>query len=289
MLKYENGFIIDSDIKGLFVSTWNIIRPHLAYMTLIWAIFYIPTNAFILIRSGDMMRHLSSGSAVVLPVMLLLNLLGTVPNISLILLVKNQDCDDYNSLVASAFKKLPFYITTSLAMIVRMIPLMLAGIIAATLISVFLSSSHIDPLTQLYIVLPVIAITGFISLIRYSSSVNFFLMKDVRNFRAVTFSRILFELNKKKVLAVFGICSFLPLVLNFIILYRVENDALNIFSGFLLGYYMFLSSGFYAGLFNHVRETEMDMVPKGTHPHSSIESLENSHEYRDSSSDGDRQ
>ncbi|MDA3957528.1 MAG: hypothetical protein PF479_12465 [Oceanispirochaeta sp.] len=206
------------------------------------------------------MRHLNSGNAGVIPIMLILNLLGTIPNIALVLLVKQKDCDDYNSLVASAFKKLPYYLTTTFAMFLRMIPLMVMGVLAAALISVFLSTLNMAPMTQLLIVMPVILLTGFLSLIRYYSSINFYLMKGARNFRATSFSRILFELNRKKVLAVFGVCSFLPLALNFVILYLVDNEAFNIFSGFLLGFYMFLSSGFYAGLFNHIREERMDEI-----------------------------
>ncbi|WP_298007045.1 hypothetical protein [Oceanispirochaeta sp.] len=257
---YNKAFLVESDVKEIFTSTWDIIRPHIFYMSLIWAIFYIPTNIFILMRSGDMMRHLNSGNAGVIPIMLILNLLGTIPNIALVLLVKQKDCDDYNSLVASAFKKLPYYLTTTFAMFLRMIPLMVMGVLAAALISVFLSTLNMAPMTQLLIVMPVILLTGFLSLIRYYSSINFYLMKGARNFRATSFSRILFELNRKKVLAVFGVCSFLPLALNFVILYLVDNEAFNIFSGFLLGFYMFLSSGFYAGLFNHIREERMDEI-----------------------------
>jgi len=264
MPNYNKPLMVDGDIRSIFSETWLIIRPHLLYMTLIWSIFYIPTNLFILMRSGDMMRNLSHGSSGVLLLMMILNLLGSIPNIAMVLLVKNKDCDDYNTLVSSSFKSLPFYITTTISMLMSMLPLMFFGIMGAALLLSVLDKVGVSPSIQVFVALPVIILCCFIALIRYFSSVNFYLMKGIRNFRATRLSRNLYVFNRKKVLAVFGICSFLPMFLNFITIYLVDSEVVNILTGFLLGYFMFLSSGFYAGLFLHIREEGGEIMPVET-------------------------
>jgi len=255
---YNRPLVIESDLKTVFSSTWSIIRSHIAVMSLIWSVFYIPTNIFILLRSGEMMRNLSRGSSGVFLLMIILNLLGSIPNIAMVLLVRNRECDDYNTLVVSSFKSLPAYITTTLTMLLSMLPLMFFGILSSTLILSVLDKTGVSQIIQIAVALPIIIACCVISLLRYFSSVNFYLMNGVRNFRAARLSRVLYKYNRKKILAVFGVCSFLPMFLNFITLYLVDSEAVNILTGFLLGYYMFLSSGFFAGVFLHIREEDSE-------------------------------
>lgn len=245
---------IDGSIRDIFSETLALIKEHILPLSLIWGIFYIPTNVFILLRSGEMMRHLGSGSPLVLPAILFLSLLGTVPNIAIVLLTARGGCEDYNQLVADAFRKLPFYVTTTLVMLLRMLPLMILGMVLSSLAAIAMESMGMEPLTQVVVITLLIIAFGFLAFIRYYSSVPFYLVKGVRNLQATFLSTILFACNRKKILAAFGICSFAPMTVNLLTLYYVENEAAHIVLGFILGYFMFISSALYAGLFNHIRD-----------------------------------
>jgi hypothetical protein len=205
-----------------------------------------------------MLRHLGSGSSLVLPAILFLSLLGTVPNIAIVLMTARGGCEDYNLLVADAFRKLPFYVTTTLVMLLRMLPLMILGMILSVLATLGMESMGMDPLMQVIVITVLIIAFGFLAFIRYYSSVPFYLVKGVRNLQAAFLSTILFACNRKKILAAFGICSFAPMTVNLLMLYFVENEIVHIVLGFILGYYMFISSALYAGLINHIRDLSED-------------------------------
>jgi hypothetical protein len=259
MLVYDKSFKIDGTVKSIFEDTWSIIRAHIGSMTLIWAVFYLPTNIFILLRSGDMVKHLNSGNSAVLPVMVLLSLLGTIPNIALVLLVRSGDCDDYNALVGSAFKKIPYYITTSFAMLFSMIPMILLSVIASLLLSLALESIGMAPEQQMYAIIPLIVLISLYAMLRFASAVPFYLMTGTRNLRAARYSSYLFRMNRKMILAAFSICTLLPMAVNFGMLYAIESEAVNVIFGFIIGYYLFLSTAFYAGFLNHIKEVEPEL------------------------------
>lgn len=259
MLVYDKSFKIEGTVKSIFEDTWSILRPHMGYMSLIWAVFYIPTNVFILLRMGDMVKHLNSGSSLVIPVMMFLSLLGTIPSIALVLLVRAGDCEDYNGLVVSAFRKIPYYVTTTLAMAISMIPMIVMGLIVSVLLSLALESTGMAPEQQIYAIIPLIVIITVYAMIRYASAVPFYLMTGARNFRAARYSSFLFKMNRKMILAAFAICTFLPMALNFGMFFVVESEAANVILGFFLGYIMFLSTAFYAGFLNHILEAESEV------------------------------
>ncbi len=246
--------LIEGSVREIFLETLDLVRRHIIPLSLIWGIFYIPTNVFILLRSGDMVRHLGSGSSMVLPAMLLLSLLGTVPNIVIVLLTARGTCDDFNVLVAEAFRKLPFYISTTLIMLLRMLPLMILGLVLSSLVAVGMESLGTDPVMQLIVITLLIIAFGFMALIRYFSAVPLYLVKGSRNLQATFLSAVLFACNRRKILAAFGICSFAPMTVNLLMLYFVESEIIHICLGFLMGYYMFISSALYAGLMTHIRD-----------------------------------
>lgn len=258
MIDYDYSFNIEGSIKSIFEDTWFILKPHIGFMTLVWAVFYIPTNIFILLRSGDMLKHLDSGNTAVIPVMVFLSLLGTIPNIALVLLVKQKNCDDYNGLVGSAFRAVPYYITTTLVMTVKMIPIVFAGIMVSLFLSFVLNTLGIAAEQQMVLIIPLIVIVTLYAMLRYASAVPFYLMTGTRNFRAARFSSLLFKMNKRTILGAFGICTFLPMAVNFVMLLAIENEVFNVLFGFIIGYYMFLSTAFYAGFLNHIRENDSE-------------------------------
>ncbi|MDC7233367.1 MAG: hypothetical protein PQJ58_09040 [Spirochaetales bacterium] len=252
---------IEGTVKSVFSETWEFLKPHMGYMTLIWAVFYIPTNIFILLRSGDMVKHMDSGSGIVLPVMLLLSLLGSIPNIVIVLLVGEGGSEDYNSLVGLAFRKIPYYITTTLAMALRIIPLVLSGALVSVLVSYLLGNGGAPEEVQIIVMFPVILLFTLYGMLRYSSAVPLYLVAGVRNFQAVRVSSHLYRMNRKKILAAVGICTFLPMALNFTMLFAVESEILNVILGFIIGYYMFLFSGFYAGFITRIQDGEDQEAP----------------------------
>lgn len=258
MLVYDKSFKIEGTVKSILEDTWSIIRAHIGSMTLIWAVFYLPTNIFILLRSGEMIKHLNSGNTAVIPVMLLLSLLGTIPNIALVLLVALRDCDDYNALVGSAFKKIPYYISTSLVMLFSMLPLVMLSVVGSLLLSLALGGVGISPEQQMYAIIPLILLISIYALLRFASAVPFYLMTGARNLRAARYSTYLFKMNRKMILIAFSICTLLPMAVNFGMLYIVENEAANVIFGFIIGYYMFLSTAFYAGFLNHIKVEKPD-------------------------------
>lgn len=259
MLVYDRSFKIDGTVKSIFEDTWTIIRAHIGSMTLIWAVFYLPTNIFILLRSGDMVKHLNSGSGAVLPVMVLLSLLGTIPNIALVLLVRSGDCDDYNALVGSAFKKIPYYITTSFAMLFSMLPMIMLSVVASLLVSLALGSLGVAPEQQMYAIIPLIVFISLYAMLRFASAVPFYLMTGTRNLRAARYSSTLFRMNRKMIFAAFSICTLFPMAVNFGMLYAIESEIINVVFGFVIGYYMFLSTAFYAGFIKHIKEAESEL------------------------------
>ncbi len=245
---------IHGSVRSIFEDTWAIIKPHMAYMSFVWAIFYIPTNLFVIVRSGDMVRHMNSGSMAVIPVMLLLSLLGTVPNIVLILLVRERECEDCSSLVGEAFRKLPRYITTTLAMAVRIIPFIFLSVIVSLLLSMGMEALGMSSSMVLTAGGVLIVVVILYAVLMYSLSVPFYLMKGIPDFRATRFSRVIFKMNVKKVALAFFFCTFLPFLLNMGMLFLLDNGTADIVLGFLVGYYMFMASGFFAGIFNHVSD-----------------------------------
>ena len=246
--------IIDGSVRDIFSETVVLIQKHILPLSLIWGIFYIPTNIFIILRSGDMMRHLGSGSSIVIPAMLFLSLLGSVPNIVIVLLTARGECEDYNVLVFDALRKILFYVTTTVIMILRMLPIVILGVITATLVSVGMDSLGVHISLQEVIITVLIIAFGFLAFIRFYSSVPFYLVKNVRNLQATILSSVLFACNRRKILAALGICSFAPMTINLLMLYYVESEIIHIVLGFILGYYMFISSALYAGLFNHIHD-----------------------------------
>ncbi|MDC7239642.1 MAG: hypothetical protein PQJ50_04705, partial [Spirochaetales bacterium] len=184
----------------------------------------------------------------------LLSLIGTIPNLVIVLLVRDRDCEDCSSLVGLALRKLPLYITTTLAMFFRVLPFSLLALIASLGLSIGLETIGMEPGFVLISSGVLIAVIVLYGVMVYSLSVPFYLMRDIPNFRAARFSRVIFKMNYKIVAPAFGVCILFPFLGNMAMLFFLENEAANILLGFLAGYYMFLASGFFAGLFNHLFE-----------------------------------
>ena len=255
--------IVRGDFSFLIKEGWEKIRKHGRFLAILWAIFNIPINLFSYFRLEP---YLSGNDSVseggVAFVLFLMNLLAYIPMIGIALLIR-EETDDYNAVIHESLKRIPLFITTTLAMLIRlMLPIMVL-MVPGSLLSIPLTSAGMSENTILWILIPYFIVVVVYFTIRFYSSGMFYLMMDITNFKAVACSSALFRGNKKIVAQMIGICFILPMLLDYGALFFVESSLKYMIVSLVLSAYMYAAYGVYANMFHHMGYMEtVDEVPK---------------------------
>lgn len=236
------------------------IREHGSFLILLWGLFYIPTNFFTYFRLEPYLNqsNLNSFRGDILFMIILLNILGYIPMITIALLIRESGDEgehkEYNSLVMDAFKRIPFYISTTLALMVKLLlPLMAVMIPLLIAAAAFLSTGSGEGILS-FLMIPLFLIVFTYFFMRYFSSTMFYLMKDLKNFRAVRFSVYLFQSNKKMMIQMMGLCYILPLILNYSAVFFIEDTLIYLIVSLLVAAYMYFANGIFANMFLYLEE-----------------------------------
>ena len=216
---------ITRDLPFLLQEGWKKIRRHGLFLGILWAVFYIPTNFFTYFRLEPYLNQtdIMNFRGDVAFVMILLNILGYIPMIAVALLIRNES-DEYNGLVMDAFRHLPFFITTSLAMAVRIVLPVLGLFLPAVFLIYPLAAAGVSVTIIQWIIIPYFIFLFCWTFMRYYSSTMFYLMKGIRNFRAVRFSSALFSSNRILMIQILGIVILLPLLVNYSAVFFVDDS-----------------------------------------------------------------
>lgn len=253
---------ITKDLLFLLNDGLGRLREHAVFLSLLWGLFYIPTNVFTYFRLEPYLSQnsLHSLRGDIFLMMVLLNILGYIPMITIALLMKTSGGEDehkeYNGLVLDAFKSLPFYITTTLAMMVKLILPLFALTVPLMVVSVAVITAGGGEWILYYLMIPLFLIAFIYFFMRYYSSVMFYLMKDFKNFKAVRFSVSLFISNRKVMMQMVGLCFIIPLILNYTVVFFIENTLIYLMASLLIAAYMYLANGLFANMFLHLEIQE---------------------------------
>ena len=184
-------------------------------------------------------------------VMILLNILGYVPMIAIALLIR-EESDEYNGLVMDSFRHLPLFITTSLAMALRIVLPVLGLFLPAVFLIYPLAAAGVSVTIIQWIIIPYFIFLFCWTFMRYYSSTMFYLMKGIRNFRAVRFSSALFSSNRKLMIQILGIIILLPLLINYSAVFLVDDSLVYMVISMVAGAYMYIANGIFANIFNYL-------------------------------------
>jgi hypothetical protein len=186
-------------------------------------------------------------------VMIILSLLGYIPMIAIALVIR-EDSDEYNGIVLESFKRIPLYVTTTLAMMIRLILPAIVFFIPVILLTVPLSAAGFSENQILFLTVPAFFLIILFFFLRYYSAPMFYLMRDVRNFRAVRYSIVLYRSNWKLMTLLLGICSVIPLSINYTALFLVEGSLPYMVISLIVGAYMYVANGVFANFFLYLGE-----------------------------------
>lgn len=264
MKKAAVKIIITKDIPFILNDGFRKIREHGSFLTILWGLFYIPTNFFTYFRLEPYLNQSSINSfrGDILFMIILLNILGYIPMITIALLMRESSNEgkheEYNSLVMDAFKKIPFYISTTLALMAKLLLPLMALMIPLLIATVaFLSAGSGEEILY-FLMIPLFLVVFIYFFMRYFSSTMFYLMKDLKNFRAVRFSVYLFQSNRKKMIQMMGLCFIIPLILNYSAVFFIEDTLIYLLVSLLVAAYMYLANGLFANMFLYLEEEGSD-------------------------------
>ncbi len=241
------------DLPFLLREGWEKIRRHDRFLLILWAVFYIPTNFFTYFRLEPYLEQadILNFRGDVAFAMLLLNILGYIPMIAIALLMR-EESDEYDGLVMDAFRHLPFFITTSLAMAVRIVLPVLGLFLPAVFLIVSLAAAGFTYAVLQWILIPYFIFLFCWTFMRYYSSTMFYLMKGIRNFKAARYSAALFSSNRKLMIRLLGIFIVIPLLINYSAVFLVEDSLVYMIVSMIVGVYIYIANGIYANVFHYL-------------------------------------
>ena len=258
MREASPDFKVNKDLMFLIREGLNKAGKHRGFLILIWALFNIPTNLFTYFRLEPYMSQTGTSAARgdIMFMMTLLSILGYIPMIAIALVIR-EDSDEYNGIIIESFKRIPLYITTTLSMIIRLFLPVIVFSVPLLLLTTALASAGIGDNSILFLTIPAFILIFLFFFLRYYSAGMFYLMRDVRNFKAVRYSSLLFRSNWKLMIRMLGICSLIPLALNYAALFLVDDSLTYMLISLTVGAYMYVANAVFADLFLYLGEQDL--------------------------------